>query len=106
MTTMSPHERQTLLLELLRKLMRHEIHQGQLLRTIRKQVLHLTQTEYANMVGVSRRTLSDIELGNSSQAQSIINKVFHPLGLTTGLIPTMPSLTQKLFEQDAPKSQD
>lgn len=45
------------------------------------------QTRYAELVGISRRTLTDIEHDKGSQAQSITDKVFQPLGMKAGLTP-------------------
>jgi DNA-binding XRE family transcriptional regulator len=99
-------ERQALLFKLLKQQMLHEIHQGEVLRTIRKEVLHMSQTEYASLVGVSRRTLSDIERGANSPAQDIINKIFRPLGLQAGLVPANPTLANKFLNQGSSPDND
>ena len=48
----------------------------------------MSQEQYANFVGISRRTLADIELNKGSLSQSIMDKVLKPLGLQMGLVPT------------------
>lgn len=97
--TLSAEQRQALLIQLLAKHMLGECSQGQLLQHLRKQVLGLNQTDYAKRVGVSRRTLSDLELDKGHPAQAVLNKVFKPLGLQAGLVPVYPHVARKLFEQ-------
>ena len=100
--TLLPHQRQEKLLELLSCYMLGEMTQGQLLCYLRKQVLNLSQTKFAEMVNVSRRTISDIEQDHSTFSQSNINKVFKPFGLQAGLIPLHPHIAQKLMHLEQP----
>ncbi len=67
-----------------------ELSQGQLLKYLRKQFLGISQGEFAETVGVSRRTLTDIESDKGSPAQAIINKVFEPFGVQASLAPIEP----------------
>lgn len=46
---------------LLKRFYASELTEGQLLRALRRDVLGLNQTRYATLVGISRRTLSDLE---------------------------------------------
>ena len=61
--------------------------QGQALKELRLRVLNLKQEQYASMVGVSRKVLSQIENDKGNFSFSIINKVFRPVGLQVGIIP-------------------
>lgn len=88
--SMTAEQRQALLVMLLQQHMLGEVTQGQMLRRLRKEVLGFSQTRYADLVGVSRRTLTDIEQDKGSQVQSIIDKVFKPLGMKAGLTPIHP----------------
>lgn len=104
MTTLTAQQRQALLLDLLYQHLKGELSQGALLRTLRKDLLGYSQSVYAEKVGVSRRTLSDIERDTGNPAPAILNKVFRPLGLRLGLTPVHPQLLDKLLEGKAPPS--
>lgn len=99
--TMTAAEREALLLSLLRRLYAEELSEGQLLRALRRQVLGLSQDDYARLVGVSRRTLSDIERDVASTSLSVLNRVFKPLGLRAGVMPRQAALLQKLQDPEA-----
>ncbi len=60
---------------------------GNCYRIYAKNVLGLSQEQYANLVGISRRTLTDIEQDKGKLTQSVLDKVFKPLGLKAGLVP-------------------
>ncbi|MBV8647116.1 MAG: hypothetical protein JOZ06_06885, partial [Paludibacterium sp.] len=57
MRNLSPIERENVLADLLNQLLSGSISEGKLLRTLRKDVLGLSQDRYAQLVGISRRTL-------------------------------------------------
>ncbi|KGE77180.1 helix-turn-helix transcriptional regulator [Halomonas salina] len=95
----SPQARQAALLEQLRLLRRGETTEGRVLRTLRREVLGLTQTAYAELVGVSRRTLSDIERDAGNASMASLDRVFRPLGLKVGLMPRQPELLAELFDE-------
>ena len=75
-----PQDRQQILIDLYLQYLKQEITTGELLKYLRKNVLGMSQEQYANLVGISRRTLSDIELNKGSLSQSIMDKVLKPLG--------------------------
>ncbi len=79
-----PQDRQQILIDLYLQYLKQEITTGELLKYLRKNVLGMSQEQYANLVGISRRTLSDIELNKGSLSQSIMDKVLKPLGLQMG----------------------
>ncbi|MEP0073206.1 MAG: helix-turn-helix transcriptional regulator [Marinomonas sp.] len=89
---MTGEEKQSLLLDLLRQHILGEISQGELLQYLRKNILGMSQTHYAELVGISRRTLTDIEQNKGSQAQGIIDKVFKPFGVKSSLAPIQPHM--------------
>ncbi|WP_346350611.1 helix-turn-helix transcriptional regulator [Oceanimonas sp. AH20CE76] len=97
MNKKSPAAREALLFSLLDKLFSGDITEGELLRTLRKELLEMSQTDYANMVGVSRRTLSDIERNAGSPTLAVLNAVFRPLGLKAGLVPRSPAMMRKML---------
>lgn len=96
----SPAERETLLIALLTQLFTGEITEGKLLRTLRKELLNMSQTEYAALVGVSRRTLSDIERDTGSPSLTVLNAIFKPFGLKAGLLPRSPTLMKKMLTKN------
>ncbi|TDR76476.1 helix-turn-helix transcriptional regulator [Paludibacterium purpuratum] len=99
MKNLSPIERENRLAELLTQLMSGTITEGKLLRTLRKEVLGLSQEQYSKLVGISRRTLSDLELDRASPSLALLNASLRPLGLQVGILPRDPSLRRRLFEQ-------
>ena len=66
-----PQDRQQILIDLYLQYLKQEITTGELLKYLRKNVLGMSQEQYANLVGISRRTLSDIELNKGSLSQTI-----------------------------------
>ncbi|WP_445396747.1 helix-turn-helix domain-containing protein [Zobellella sp. An-6] len=98
----SPTEREALLIALLTQLFSGEITEGKLLRTLRKELLNMSQTEYAALVGVSRRTLSDVERDTGSPTLAVLNAIFKPFGLRAGLLPRSPTLMKKMLAGEMP----
>ncbi|TFH86581.1 helix-turn-helix domain-containing protein [Billgrantia azerbaijanica] len=89
-------EREERLIALTRQLWQGEITEGVLLRTLRREVLRLSQDEYAGLVGVSRRTLSDMERDKGNVSIEVMNRAFRPLGLRVGLVPRQPELLKRV----------
>lgn len=100
--SMTPAERQALLVRLLQQHLLGEISQGQMLKKLRKEVLGFSQTRYAELVGVSRRTLTDIEQDKGNQAQSMIDTVFKPFGIKSGLTPIHPHVAKHMMASEEP----
>ncbi|WP_447530414.1 helix-turn-helix domain-containing protein [Vreelandella sp. TE19] len=98
---LSSIEREALLVELLDRLLRDEMSTGQVLRQLRREVLGMSQTQYAEKVGISRRSLSDIEGDKASPTRALLDQVFRPLGLQVGLIPKSPQLRERLLSVKA-----
>lgn len=96
MKTMSMAEREALLAELLVRLHRGEIHEGELLRKLRKEVLGMDQDRYANLVGISRRTLSAIERNTASSSLKLLDQVFRPFGMKMRLMPLSVTLQAQI----------
>ena len=93
-------DREQRLLAALRCLLAGEISEGQLLRQLRREVLGLSQQEYASLVGVSRRTLSDMEGDRGNASLAVMNRVYRPLGLRVGLLPRQTALLQEALEAE------
>jgi hypothetical protein len=58
-----------------------ELTRGQLLRTLRKDVLKLNQLKYCKLAGIGRNALFDLERDQGEPTESIVNKAFAPFGL-------------------------
>ncbi len=80
-------ERKNAIHAVTQQLLRGELSQGQALKTLRVEVLGLTQDEYANLVKVSRKTLSDVENDRGSYKTEVLNRLFRPFGLKVGIVP-------------------
>ena len=91
-------DRQQVLIDLYMQYLLNEITLGQLLAYLRKKILGMSQEQYANLVGVSRRTLTDIEQDRGKLTQSVLDKVFKPLGLKAGLVPTHEHIVKKIIK--------
>lgn len=96
--SLSPKEREQKLLGISQRLLAEEISEGEALRLLRREVLGLSQERYANLVGVSRRTLSDLERNQGNLTIAVINRVFRPLGLRMCLVPRQPELLKQTIE--------
>lgn len=58
-------------------------------------MLGLNQTRYATLVGISRRTLSDLEGDKSNVTLEVKNRVYRPLGLEVSLMPRKRALLER-----------
>ena len=90
-------ERQNVLHAVMRALLSGEITQGQADKKLRIEVLGLKQDEYAKLVDVSRKTLSEVENDKGNYTADIINKIFKPFGLKTGLVPITKKMINSLL---------
>ncbi len=97
MTQLTNQDREKLLIKLLLELYSGQISEGALLRRLRKDVLGLNQEGYAKLVGVSRRTLSDVERDQGQLTMSVYAAVFKPLGLKPGLLPRSDRLLKSMI---------
>ncbi|MGR0279243.1 helix-turn-helix transcriptional regulator [Marinomonas dokdonensis] len=83
---------------IVKQLILGEITQGFALRELRVKVLGIRQESFANQVGVSRKTLSEIENNKGNYTSEIINKVFQPFELQVGLVPTSSMALVAMFK--------
>ncbi|WP_253383602.1 helix-turn-helix transcriptional regulator [unidentified bacterial endosymbiont] len=90
-------ERQSVLHAAIRDILLGNITQGAALKKLRVGVLGLKQDEYAKLVNVSRKTLSDVENDKGNYSTDVINKIFKPFGLQTGLVPLSKTLLVSLL---------
>lgn len=83
----SETERRTEANKIIKQLLLGQLTQGQALKHFRIKILGLKQDVFANLVGVSRKTISDIENDRGNYNTEVLNKVFKPFGLKVGLLP-------------------
>jgi len=88
-------DREAALVLLLQRYYAGELTDGRLLRSLRRDVVGLSQTRYAALVGISRRTLSDLEGDKGNVTLEVKNRVFKPLGLEVSLLPRKRSLLEQ-----------
>ena len=100
MKQLSGDEREALLITLLRAVQREELTEGELLRRLRKDILGMNQDEYAVLVKVSRRTLSDIERDAGNPSLPVLKRVFRPLGISVGLLPRSEGVLRRMVQDD------
>ncbi len=98
MKNLTGDEREALLITLLRAVQREEMTEGELLR---KDILAMNQDEYAALVNVSRRTLSDIERDAGNPSLPVLKRVFRPLELTIGLLPRSEGVLRRMVGAEA-----
>ena len=91
-------DRQAVIHAIIHDIMLGAISQGEALKKLRVEVLGLRQDEYARLVDVSRKTLSDVENDKGNYSAEIINKIYKPFGLETGLVPISKTVISSLFK--------
>lgn len=91
-------DRQAVIHAIIHDIMLGAISQGEALKKLRLEVLGLRQDEYARLVDVSRKTLSDVENDKGNYSAEIINKIYKPFGFETGLVPISKTLISSLFK--------
>lgn len=75
---------------IIKQLILGDLTQGQALKLLRVNVLGLKQEEFALLVKVSRKTISEIENDRGSYNTDILNNVFKIFNLQVGLLPINP----------------
>lgn len=98
-SSLDMQQRQALRKKVILNLLLGHLSQGQALRILRAEILGIKQADYAKVVKISRKTLSDIENDKGNYSVDILNAVFKPLGLEMGLVPSNREFMQQLFQQ-------
>ncbi|CAM4437114.1 helix-turn-helix transcriptional regulator [Vibrio agarivorans] len=92
-------ERQSRINKVIHALLIRDLTQGQALKELRMEVLGIKQDAFAKMVGVSRKTISEIENDRGAFKTDILDKVFKPFGLKVGLVPVSASLLNSALKE-------
>ncbi|AWL13429.1 hypothetical protein HMF8227_02981 [Saliniradius amylolyticus] len=99
MTKLNHNEQNnTLILELLSLLYSGDLTSGELLKTLRKELMGLSQLAFAEQVGISRRTLIALEQDKASPTLQILNAAFKPFGLKYNLVAKDDDLMHQLIQ--------
>ncbi len=96
-TAIGTQERKSAMNAIIKKLLLGEITQGDALKKLRIEVLGLKQDTFAQLVSVSRKTLSEVENDKGNYTSDVINKLFKPFGLQVGLVPISRHMFSALF---------
>lgn len=59
----------------------HTLSLGDAIKRIRKGLYGMTQKQYAKFVGISEKTLRDVEKGNTDPRLSVMEKLLKPGGI-------------------------
>lgn len=89
---LSPVDRAAAINAITRMLITGELSQGEALKALRIDILELKQDKYAQLVAVSRKTISDVENDKGNYSVDVMNRIFKPFGLKMGLVPISSSL--------------
>ncbi|SBS26340.1 Helix-turn-helix domain protein [Marinomonas spartinae] len=90
-------DKQKTMQRIIKQLIMGDISQGEALKILRIQVLGLKQEDFATLVGVSRKTLSENENDKGNYTADIVNKLFQPFDLKVGLLPNSVKTLERLL---------
>ncbi|MCG9730970.1 helix-turn-helix domain-containing protein [Shewanella sp. Isolate13] len=94
------NEKDALMLAVSRELLTGRKTPGQALKFLRVEMLSVNQEQYARMVGVTRKILSEIEGDKSKANVYVLNKVLRGVGLCVSILPRDNYIKDKLFNED------
>ncbi|HHR5901539.1 TPA: helix-turn-helix transcriptional regulator [Providencia alcalifaciens] len=86
-------------LEISRKFLLGEITIGEGIQQLRKNFLRLNQEKFAKLVGVSRKTISDVENNRGNLSIETLNAIAKPFQLKLTLLPTSSDILEKLIDK-------
>lgn len=99
--TLDIYQRAAVRDEIARKLLLNEMSLGQALKYLRLHLLAMKQERYAEIVKVSRKTLSDLENDKGNYSIDIINQVLRPFELQLGVVPINKTLLRQVLNEQA-----
>lgn len=94
-----PQERALVRDQLIKQLLFNEITLGQALKSLRLQVIAMKQQQYADLVKISRKTLSDLENDKGNYSIETINQVLRPFELQIGIVPIKRELINEALQR-------
>ena len=97
---MQPSEKDDLMLSVCQSMLLGKITTGGALKKLRIHMLSINQEQYANMVGVTRKIISEIEGDKSKASASVLNQVLRGVGLSVMVMPRDKYLQEQLIQTD------
>lgn len=82
---LTPSQREAIRNQILQQLDNNQITLGEAVAQFRKQLTNLTQTQYASLIKISRRSLQQIETDTGNPSLQTISKVLKPMGMKMGI---------------------
>ncbi|MCL1049545.1 helix-turn-helix domain-containing protein [Shewanella abyssi] len=89
-----------LILDTCHALMAKEITTGQALKKLRVSLLSINQDEYAKMVGLTRKVISEIERDKSKSNVDVLNQSLRGVGLNIAILPRDKFLQEQVLKSD------
>ncbi|EDM68140.1 transcriptional regulator, Cro/CI family [Moritella sp. PE36] len=84
---LSREEREALVIEVTVNMLKSTMTKGEALKYLRLNLFSVNQADYAKMVGICRKVLSEIENGKGNYTEAILQKAFRPLGMVVTVMP-------------------
>jgi DNA-binding transcriptional regulator YiaG len=84
---LSRAEREALIIDVTVHMLKGTMTKGEALKKLRLKLFSVNQADFAKMVGVSRKALSEIENDKGNYTEAFLQKVFRPLGMVVTVIP-------------------
>jgi DNA-binding XRE family transcriptional regulator len=81
MPNLSIEQRHAILTAINEQVMSGELTLGQAVHKIRSELYGMSQGQYSKFIGLSEKTVRDIEKGNTDPKLSVLSKVFAPAGM-------------------------
>lgn len=85
---------------IMRQLLFNRITLGQALKSLRLNLLAAKQEDYAKIVKISRKTLSDLENDKGNYSIDIINQALRPFELQMGILPINRTQIKQALESE------
>ncbi|KMK51899.1 transcriptional regulator [[Actinobacillus] muris] len=86
--------------DIMKKLLLNQITLGQALKSLRLNLLAVKQEDYAKIVKISRKTLSDLENDKGNYSIEIINQALRPFEFHIGILPINRLQIKQALESD------
>ncbi len=100
-TNLSIDERKALLVGVSKQLISGKLTKGAALKQLRLNLFSVSQADYASMVGIGRKALSEIENDKGNYTEAFLQKAFRPVGLQVSVIPKDLRILEKVINDSS-----
>ncbi|WP_369309585.1 helix-turn-helix transcriptional regulator [Providencia rettgeri] len=97
-STLTKEDKEIYLLKVSRDLFLNNITIGNAIKKLRTNILKINQEQFAKLVGVSRKTISDIENNRGNLSIETLSAIARPFNLRLALLPTSSATLEKLLD--------